>query len=53
MNSTLHMVSCKLLGNWKGDLNTSLAALELLSSLAKLRLADQSKSCIFTTLISF
>nr|CAH0103904.1 unnamed protein product [Daphnia galeata] len=46
VNATFHLVSCKLLAVWKADLNTSLAALELLGFLAevlaKLRVADQS-----------
>lgn len=46
INNTLHLVSNKLLGMWKNDLNSSLAALELLASLAKLRLTDQSASTI-------
>ncbi|XP_046461247.1 ral GTPase-activating protein subunit beta-like isoform X2 [Daphnia pulex] len=46
VNATFHLVSCKLLAVWKADLNTSLAALELLGFLAevlaKLRVSDQN-----------
>lgn len=46
VNATFHLVSSKLLAVWKADLNTSLAALELLGFLAeilaKLRVPDQS-----------
>lgn len=31
-----HLVSSKLISSWKGDLNTSLAALEMLASLARI-----------------
>lgn len=50
VNATLHLVSCKLLAVWKTDLNTSLAALEMLSTLAKLRVADQSEVLKFSFL---
>ncbi|XP_032791568.2 ral GTPase-activating protein subunit beta isoform X2 [Daphnia magna] len=48
VNATFHLVSSKLLAVWKADLNTSLAALELLAFLAeilaKLRVPDQRES---------
>ena len=40
-----HLVSSKLISSWKGDLNTSLAALELLASLA--RIGETGQSNIF------
>lgn len=47
VNATFHLVSSKLLAVWKADLNTSLAALELLAFLAeilaKLRVPDQRR----------
>ena len=42
VTSAINVVSHKLLSVWKADLNTSLAAIELLGSLAKITVSEQS-----------
>lgn len=38
-----HLVCHRLISSWKADLNTSLAALELLSALARIRVNDHGQ----------
>ena len=39
-----HLVCHRLISSWKADLNTSLAALELLSALARIRVTDHGNA---------
>lgn len=40
-----YLVCHRLISSWKTDLNVSLAALELLSGLAKIHIKESGKTC--------
>ena len=48
---SVYLVCHRLISAWKTDLNTSLAALELLSGLARIQIPDQGNNNLVVTSI--